>query len=233
MISEGLRKHAFWLYGVIIGLAIKDALEIVIGHLMVPPNGSMRDAVPETMRLLVFLLTAIQFYLGSVWFFDKFYDAPQPLPLNPDDNSVSRSRNTNYAIDFLFGLFHFLIFFGWAISIDTHQGHLHIFPVLLLVILLYDGLWCWACKGRVTYNEIRKWAFVNLGVVITVIAVYSATYLILILVDIQTGNGDPMRHRIAEAVAMIPVLIVAGVDVIGMITDRQIIADWVVARFRG
>lgn len=229
MISEGLRRHAFWLYGVIIGLALKDGLETVVGHLIVPPDGSMRDAIPETIRLLVFILTAIQFYLGSVWFFDKFYErGPRGIlgkPASPTEPS--------YAVDFLFGLFHFLIFFGWALAIDTHAGHLHLFPALLLTILLYDTLWCRACKGLDTYTEIRKWTYTNVGVVIAAVGVYAVVYLVALGIEVKyaLALNDPIRHRIAEGVAMIPILIVAGIDILGIITDKQLIADWVLDKF--
>ena len=239
MISEGLRRQTFWLYGVIIGLAIKDALETVVGHLMVPPDGSYRDVVPETVRLLVFLLTAIQFYLGSVWFFDKFHEGPELPPEQPPDDTAMPTKRASYSVDFLFGLFHFLIFFAWALSLDTHKGHLHTFPILLVVILLYDGLWCWACRGLETYTEIRKWTFTNIGVIVASIAVYCVTYLIIIVVQqlkapgsFDFWAGDAFRHRIAEPIAMIPVLLVAGVDIIGLITDRQLVADWVVGKFK-
>jgi hypothetical protein len=242
MISEGLRTQSFWLYGVIIGLAIKGALETAVGHLMVPPDGSLRDAVPETVRLVVFLLTSIQFYLGSVWFFDKFHRSETTVSTATEEESVAeKTPNTKprYAIDYLFGLFHFLIFFGWALSLDTHKGHLRIFPVLLVVILLYDGLWCWACRGLDTYYEIRKWALTNAGVIIAAVAFYCLTYL-AIIVKQQLSNpsgfdfwgGDPYRHRVAEPIAMLPVLAIACVDIVGTITDKQIIADWVVRRFR-
>jgi hypothetical protein len=239
MISEGLRKHAFWLYGVIIGLAIKDALETVGGHLMIPPGGalSMRDSIPETVRLLVLLLTSIQFYLGSVWFFDKFYERNQAAPLGV--NNIASANPPSYALDFLFGLFHFIIFFGWALSIDTHSGRLRVFPILLIIILVYDSLWCRACKGLDTYTEIRKWTYTNYGVVVFAIAIYAVTYLIALLVELwklPPGNfdfwaRDPIRHRVAEVVAMIPVLIVSGIDIVGIVTDRQLIADWVLDKF--
>ena len=60
-ISEGLRRHSFWLYGVIVGLAIKDALETVVRHLISPPPGLLHDALLESTRLVVFLITIIQF----------------------------------------------------------------------------------------------------------------------------------------------------------------------------
>lgn len=236
MISEGLRKQAFWLYGVIIGLAIKDALEIAIGHLMVPPDGSFRDFLPESTRFWVFLLTAIQFYLGSAWFFDKFHEQlPEETTTNP---TRTRTRG-RYAVDFLFGLSHFLLFFAWAISLDTHKGHLHLFSILLVVMLLYDWIWCWISRGLDTYSEIRKWSLTNAAVITAAVAFYGVAYFILIVVDtlqepamLDFWAGDPYRHRIAEPIAMIPVLVIACVDIVGTITDKRLVADWVVRRFK-
>ncbi|MDQ1728230.1 MAG: hypothetical protein QOD33_355 [Pyrinomonadaceae bacterium] len=219
MISEGLRKHAFWLYGVIVGLALKQSLEIVVGHLISPPHDSYRDAFIETERLGVFVLTTIQFYLGSVWFFDKYHDNPA-RPYN----------NTNFAVDFLFGLLHFLFFFAWAMSIDTHYGHLRLFPVLMLLILMYDSLWCWACKGLDSYKEVRTWSWVNFGVVITAVAVYAVT---LFAVTVITGHPISTHHRIGEGVAILPIIGVGIADIVGMITGKQLIADWVLDRFGG
>src|ERR1700754_1237596 len=111
MISEGLRKHSFWLYGVIVGLSIKSALDIVGEHAIVPPQNSYSGVFLEFARLSAFLLISIQFYLGSVWFFDKFYET---------DSAEADQACHGYAPDYLFGLGHFIMFFGWAMSIDTH-----------------------------------------------------------------------------------------------------------------
>src|SRR5258708_36586817 len=108
--SEGLRKQSFWLYGVIVGLAIKESLETVVRHLISPPPGLLHDTLPESSRLLVFLFLIIQFYLGAVWYFDEVYENPE---------TAKDYTDKNYAVDFLFGLIHFLFFFAWALSIDT------------------------------------------------------------------------------------------------------------------
>lgn len=232
MISEGLRKHAFWLYGVIVGLAIQQALQTVVGRLIVPPPGAklFPSAILNVIRLPVFLFTILQFYLGSVWFFDKFHE------------DSSGQNYSNFAVDFLFGLVHFIVFFAWAMSIDTNRGPIRVFPILMIFILLYDLLWCRACRGRASYSEIRKWTYVNIGVVIGVIALYAVTYLGLVGINalewgrphwlVRAANHDMARHKIAEGLAVIPVLIVSTVDIIGMITGKQIIADWVLDKFK-
>jgi hypothetical protein len=131
MISEGLRKHSFWLYGLILGLSIKTALDIVGPHLIDPPHASYKDAGLETLRLCTFLLTSIQYYLGSVRFFDQYYEARPNL---------TPKESQGYAPDYLFGLAHFILFFGWSISIDTHRGHLRLFPILMVLVLTYHVL---------------------------------------------------------------------------------------------
>jgi hypothetical protein len=234
MISEGLRKNAFWLYGVIVGLAIKHALETVLGHTLDPsvhiylepglnlPNVlRYLDGGTEVARLLVFLFTIIQFYLGSVWYFDKFYETP-----------TTEYDNAQYATDFLFGLAHFLFFFWWALSIDTHSGYLRIFPALAVLILVYDVVWCWACKGgnKQRYFEIRKWALVNVGVLALAILVYFLAYHIA--KNSFKVEGRPIRHRIAEVSAFVPVMAFSIVDMVGMIIGKQIIADLVIKAFR-
>jgi len=203
--AEGLHKHAFWLYGVIIGLAIKAALEIVVKHLISPPVGLPRDASTEAARLIVFLVLIIQFYLGSVVFYDKVYE-------NPED--PEKFKGANYAVDFLFGLIHFLFFFGWSLTIDTHSGHLRLFPLGLAFILLYDFIWLIASLNYPTRNNIARWTFVNFGTVVLAIAIYYIT--------LSVYNND---DRTAERIAYIPVILVSIVDIVGMITNREIIAD--------
>jgi hypothetical protein len=234
MISEGLRKNAFWLYGVIVGLAIKHALETVLGHgldpsvhiylepgLTLPAALTYLDGGTEVVRLLVFIFTIIQFYLGSVWYFDKFYETP-----------TSDYDNAQYATDFLFGLAHFLFFFWWALSINTHTGYLRVFPVLAFVILMYDAVWCWACKGgnEDRYFEIRKWTLVNVGVVVVAIGVYLLAYHLA--KNWFKVEGPPLRHRIAEVSAFVPILLFSIVDMVGMIIGKQIIADLVIKAFK-
>ncbi|HJP91561.1 MAG TPA: hypothetical protein VJ875_06370 [Pyrinomonadaceae bacterium] len=236
MISEGLRKNAFWLYGVIVGLAIKHALETVIGHMLDPsvhiylqPGVTLTkrlaylDGGTEVVRLAVFLFTIIQFYLGSVWFFDKFYEG----------ESVAYENN-EYATDFLFGLAHFLFFFGWALSINTHSGYLRVFPILAIIILLYDSVWCRACKGRGNqqrYFEIRKWTLVNVGVVgLAVLTYLLAIHIAKNYFDVQRS---PIRHRIGEVAASVPILAFSVVDIVGMIIGKQIIADLVIKAAKG
>src|SRR6185295_4348586 len=92
---QPLHKHAFWLFGVLVGLAIKDALEATVPHLvefshikdlltplqlLQPQSGD--GLYPDLARLVLFLILIVRFYLGSVFYFGDVYgdeDHPQEV----------------------------------------------------------------------------------------------------------------------------------------------------------
>jgi hypothetical protein len=105
--------HAFWIYGVIVALAIREALSTVIPHTIPILAQSQITSQPEpknqlileAMRLVLFLAMTIRFYLGSCRYFDQVYCA---------DDSAVKFPHANYSMDFVLGLIHFLLFFTWS-----------------------------------------------------------------------------------------------------------------------
>jgi hypothetical protein len=208
MAQEGLHKHAFWLYGVIVGLSIEEALKAVVPHFTSPPEQPPRAVLLDGARLLVFLVLIIRFYLGSGIFFDVAYasaDADRRFP------------KKNYALDFLTGIIHFLFFFGLAIAIDAHANPLWLFPSLVGVILFYDLLWFIVCREYDTRRLMKMWMAVNLGT----LGVAALFYLIAI-----TSYTPPVT---AELIAYIPILFVSAIDLGEMVRGRPIFARWLAA----
>ena len=107
MAKPVLHQHAFWVYGVIVGLALKEALSTVLPHLL----GFLTDLPQspfaylwEVWKLTVFLTLIIQFYLGSAVYFNRHH------------NLDSETLSEGYVPDFLAGLIHFILFFAWSLT---------------------------------------------------------------------------------------------------------------------
>src|SRR6478672_10322850 len=91
--------HALWIYGVIVGLAIREALTHVMPLALVPPSAAplLDQLTPELkklaqvlqyhppppatgqliligIRLVVFLVMVVRFYFGSVQYFTTMHD---------------------------------------------------------------------------------------------------------------------------------------------------------------
>ncbi|MDT7543364.1 MAG: hypothetical protein QOE33_3268 [Acidobacteriota bacterium] len=200
--DTGLRSHVFWLYGVIVGLAIKEGLSEVLPHLFTKSVQPFYHLL-EGARLLVFLILIIRFYLGAVKFFSDAYDCVE---------AGSSYTSKNYFIDFLIGFFHFLFFFALAISIDIHDRPLWLYPVLLAGILVYDVPWLAVNWYNDTYHLIKLWTFVNVGTLL----VGACLYLTLPNMGVSTAK--------AEASALLIVLIVSLIDIGEIVTDKEIFA---------
>ncbi|HEY9284805.1 MAG TPA: hypothetical protein VIP46_15215 [Pyrinomonadaceae bacterium] len=203
--GEGLHKHAFWLYGVIIGLAIKEALAAVIPHVFNPPPNEVGAITLEAARLFVFLVVTIRFFLGSVFYFDCAHTGP-----GCDDTYP----NKDYYVDFLFGLVHFIFFFAWALSIDAFKTHIKLFPGLLTLILLYDWLWYLVSRRYDTQHVIKLWTWINTGTVTVAGGVYLAFRAM------QFGPA------LSQAVAFVPVVIFSLIDIGDIMRERDTIGDW-------
>lgn len=146
----GLHRHAFWLYGVVVGLAIQQALLSLLPKL-IDPNDTRIGSWSEALRLFVFLLLIIRFFLGSAAYFDEVYCGTQS----------DKYDKKSYGLDYLLGFVHFVVFFGWALTIDLQQSPSYLFPSMLAFILLYDLVWLWVSRNNDTANRIKLWAFVN------------------------------------------------------------------------
>jgi hypothetical protein len=222
--ESSIHKHAFWLYGVLVGIAIKEALEIGVAHLVNPerllaetkllalpfrfPDNEVGLA-PEIIRLTVFLVLIVRFYFGSAFFFGAAYESP---------SAKIKFPITNYAADFIFGFFHFIAFVILALLIDIHTTPIHHFPYLVAFILIYDVLWYAASFRRSTVKMIFFWMAVNLVTALTA----ALTYVI-----IESHYQDVLR---AERCAAWIVLVVSVIDIGLMMAKRpffQPLGKWV------
>lgn len=164
---DQLHKDAFWVYGVIVGLAIREVLSHVV------PDFISRGWTDwwvqlEVWRSLVFVLIVIQFYLGSSLYFSKVYFRRQ---------SATQFVKRSYPIDFLCGLVHFLVFFVWSITsyhVERARNEVSYFTIALAVVLLYDNVWYIASElaNLDTTNEIKPWRDTNHLAFIACLVVY-------------------------------------------------------------
>jgi|SRR2546425_1022567 len=209
MAQEGLHKHAFWLYGVLVGLAIKHAVETVLPHLLAPPFTRTWESFPEAVRLFLFLVLIIRFYLGSAIYFDDVYYSAD------SDKTYPRK---NYLVDYLFGVAHFLLFLAWAMSLQIKNSPL-LFPGLLAGILVYDAVWFVVCRRD--YDSVRRmklWMLINLATFLVSLLVYLLVYLFA-----PTFGG---QYTMPELLAYVPVFIVSGIDIAELTSKKRIIAEW-------
>ena len=168
--DKAIYKHAFWLYGVIIGLAIKQALDSVLPHWINP--GVAPDLHPlhgkylEWLRLFVFLFLAIRFYLGSAYYFGQVHES---------DSADKDFPHRSFGTDFVLGFLHFLGFIFLASAIHVHTGEpMRLFPLGIIFVLGFDGAWfLYSLASKLDSRKLIKWwAIVNVGTGIICIAVY-------------------------------------------------------------
>jgi hypothetical protein len=150
-----LHTHAFYLYGVIVGLAVREAL-IRVGpdlFLFLSPTTAGWRIRFAFLRLCIFFLAITTFYFGAGVFFDKVHTSKGCREKYP---------KANYGLDFWFGLIHFVFFFAWAQTINDYtrssKGDLSLFLIFLSVIFLYDLAWLLANLTNDSFREIQVWA---------------------------------------------------------------------------
>jgi hypothetical protein len=186
--DKAIYKHAFWLYGVIVGLAIKDGVDSVVPHLINlggaasanvahPPHGLYL----EILRLFTFLFLAVRFYLGSAYYFGLIHESNQGAILFP---------RRSFGSDFILGFFHFLAFAFLALTIHVHVGEpMRLFPLGVAFVLGYDVVWfvySWLYKLD-TRRKIKWWAIVNGGVLVICVALY---------LSVEKFTSDSLRAEI-------------------------------------
>jgi hypothetical protein len=212
--ERAIHRHAFWLYGVLVGVSIKEALETSVAHL-VNPGRLVEEArifnliisfphpgtgrYPEIIRLTTFLVLIIRFYFGAAYFFGAAYES---------ETAAKRFPVTNYAMDFVFGFVHFICFVILALLLDIHTTPVHWFPYLVGVILIYDVLWYASSFRRSTRSMLFWWTLVNL---------FTALISGLVYVIIDLGSHNPVR---AETCAFYIVIAVSLLD-IGMMMAKR------------
>jgi hypothetical protein len=222
--NRAIHKHAFWLYGVLVGVAIKEALETGVAHIVAPDRlmdefhhmgvafnypHPETSGWPEIIRVVVFLVLIVRFYLGSAFYFGAVYQATRAREKFPI---------TNYAADFFSGFLHFVLFVILALLLDIHTTPTYYFPFLVGFILMWDVLWFITSTRRSTANMIFWWMIAN---VITAL-VSAVTYLVIELVS--------KNHLRAERCAFYIVIFVSLLDIGLMMAKRpffQPLGKWV------
>jgi hypothetical protein len=201
-----LHEHAFYLLGVIAGLAIGEGFTNVIPRLVTPPSGTPSWVLwLEQYRLLVATLVTVRFYVGAGHYFDTVHK-----------NNTDAFPVRNYYLDFISGLFHFTIVFAWFTTITIHSAapwsHASTFLKLTFLVMLYDLLWLWTSWSQSTYFEIKKWAVIN--------AMNAAAALIIIFV---LRDGFDLADWVKlECWVLSSVVAVSLADLWELATDRDV-----------
>ncbi|MBK9165982.1 MAG: hypothetical protein IPM24_00800 [Bryobacterales bacterium] len=199
-----LRKQCLWLYGVVVGLAIREAIVSVVP---VFTTGDLDPAPSERylllFRLALFLLVSARFYLGAAIVFS----AP-----------VSDDREPNDAVDLLVGLMHFLFFFGWSTTLTLPLDERWAFSAspyfsLLCIVLLFDAVW-WLLSWGKRFEKLNLWTVIN-----------TATFVLCAL--IHCGGVIAKQDLAAvEMTTFLPVAFVSLVDVSETTSGRDVIRSW-------
>ena len=145
-------KHALWIYGVIVGLAFREAIMRTFTHDRSETPTANYHGFLELMRFLMFYFVASTFYLGAAHFFEDVH--------GPGSNINFAPTRKRFGLDFMLGLIHFTFFFGWAMYLPSHSTWIFgLSPSLawMAVILVYDAIWFIISLDLCTRNLIGKW----------------------------------------------------------------------------
>jgi hypothetical protein len=211
-----LRQQTFWLYGVIAGLAIREALRTALpsifpSNFFSEPHVHSDDWLVELVRLVVFLLMITRFYFGAVVFFAQAH--------GNDEDTLTKPESPTYKVDFFFGFLHFLIFFAWSLTMTSAfklWGVISAYLAVLAVILFYGVIWVFARIGymhrQVSAADKRTivWAWRN---------VLTAVWCVLIFV--VTVWLKKSGTSIAEGLTLLMVLMVTIKDLHELLTGRE------------
>jgi len=229
--------HALWIYGVIVGLAIREALTHVMPFalhsspnvirldqftpdvqklaailLTQPPALSSQQLGLIAARLVVFLAMIVRFYFGSTMYFTQMHDLSETQKKELEQSGKRRS----FGIDFLFGLAHFLLFFGWSYSITVLQRTTHgksWFLVLLAAVLAYDFFWFLASIRYDTATYIALWTVLNVCTV-------GAAFVVFVISALWVSWDA------AEELCFIPVALIVIIDFGDMISGKNLVTRW-------
>jgi hypothetical protein len=164
-------KQAFWVYTVIIALAIRevlaDVLPRVFAYFQATPAAASSGQAPEPafwleiIRSLAFFIMITRFHLGGTLVLHRLNEQPS-LP--------ARS-----GFQVLTGFVHFLLFFAWALMVSRTAQWLRIslFMWILLLILLWDLPWCLLSPSS-ERAVIKPWVWRNLRTAIETVAIYAS-----------------------------------------------------------
>lgn len=230
MIPDIIRKNAIWLFGVLVGLALKEALTSIVPHFLSPDDGVRGNHIAEFWRLFIFVVVAVRFFFGATVYFDDAYERCDYVPKDAPPNTppVNPYKSKSFGADFLFGFFHFVLFAALSMTLENHTSHFGrhdlvrelSFLGLLCLILCYDLFWLLMNWKNSTYHLIKRWTVLNLITVSFVLFVFFLVWFVYYL------QGVGFNLRLAEAIALIPVLLASGVDIIELIMGKPIVKDF-------
>jgi len=205
---QRLHNSVTFVYGVIVGLAIREALVRTVPDILHLTQIVGWRANLEAFRLVLFLSLIVRFYFGSGTYFESVYlgeNAPAP----------SLQTRVSYGIDFSSGLVHFLVFFAWSLTLTDHnrpwQGT-GIFLWVLAVILAFDAVWYFANPSALTKDRIKLWAEFNLATLIL-------AGILFFGVRAFTGNDV-----LAEECSFPLIALVSLIDYVELISGRDVFA---------
>jgi len=215
---EDYHRHAFWLYGVIIGLSVEEALRHVLPHvseLSFYNHGLDRikalHIVTDVIQLAVFLTLVVRFFLGSVRYFHEAHTSSA---------SLYKDKRKNYPLDFFFGLIHFSGFLGLALAFGQDEW---VFLFWLGYILFYDIIWIIGCRKCETIELVYVWAFVNFLTLIFSVLSY------LIVWTFCGSYYQEYKTYVLFGLSMsfiLPILLVSSVEVYEIFSPEPTFTRW-------
>jgi hypothetical protein len=138
---EDAHRDAYWVVTVVGGLSITKALEESIPVISIARLTS--DGAVVLLRLFVFLILVVRFFIGASIFFNNVH-----LAAGHD----KAFQHRNYVMDFASAIIHFSLFYWMASGITsityspTSTVGEHFF-IALSFILLYDWAWFLVSSG--------------------------------------------------------------------------------------
>ena len=212
-----LQKQTLWLYGVLVGLAIEGAVTSVYQHVAQGQEFSEGGWL-TAIRLFIFLMVIVRFYLGAVQYFYAVYRAP-----TADTEFPTKS----FRLDFLLGLVHFTIFCILGLSATYPGGWL--FPFLLAFVLSYDLGWYWGSRSLSTRHAIGPWMVINLAtVVVSVLFYWVAAFLFMWFANQRQMTLAGQQFAFCELAAYVPVLLASMVDLGSLLHHQSSTEKWIV-----
>lgn len=195
-------KDFFWLYGVIVGLAIREALTQTLHHAFsIPAPDALWMLHIESWRTIVFMVMIVRFYVGAVVFFHKVHGPSSPAA-------------GNYNLDFVMGLIQFVFFYAWSVSIFSYSRSVKGFSPFLwgmFLILLFDLVWL-LFNWRYDTAETLK-----VSTIVNVLTALASFMLFLTCADLLD-----MNFQIAEETALLPVSLVSIIGIVESVSDTPI-----------
>jgi hypothetical protein len=156
-----LQRSAFWIYGVT-ALVMREPMATVIAHASSVGLGNWQVQL-ELLRVAVILILLSRLFLMSGLFLEKVYMLP-----NSDELFPRRS----YPIDFLAGLFQFLLATAASSALALNvrvAGVYSPFSVIIAILLLFDLVWLAisALRRFSTTDLVARQVLVNVMLLVT------------------------------------------------------------------